>query len=160
MKKFKFLWLPLFAIVGLAGIYLLSCQHDADQLTLKPLSDTPVTERACTSGDYCEFTVTATTDANVEFCGDIDPSTGTCSYGCLPNTDFSLSASLTADIPYTICVLKTGSVCIRNSPTATQSINVTVYFGSSSSLNVMLSPGQSHCFHSNGQCSVTSDGCI
>ncbi|MCW5921087.1 MAG: hypothetical protein KIS77_02000 [Saprospiraceae bacterium] len=113
----------------LAGLYLPSCQRDADALAPapKPLSDTPVTERACLNDTGCSFVMTAATSGTVELCGDIINNTGSCSNGCNTNgNDFFLSVSLTANTPYTFCVLKDGSVCIRNPSTALQAIDVAV----------------------------------
>ena len=162
MKPNRFLLLFSLLLAANAVAYFTSCRQDeAETLTSKPNGAMAATERGiCTSAGYCDFTITSTTDANIEFCGDIQPNTGFCNYGCLPNSDASLSAALTANVPRTICVLNTGSVCVRNSPTAVLSINVTVFFGTGGTINVTLAPGQSQCFHSNGTCDATISGCI
>jgi hypothetical protein len=158
MKKFKFLWLPLLAIVGFAGYY--SCQRDAEQLTVKPLSDKPVTERACTDDSGCSFVITATTNCSIELCGDIINNTGSCSNGCgtLGNDRF-LSVSLTANTPYTFCVRQGGSVCVRNPLTGTHTINVDVQVAGTAPINVNIPVGESHCFHPGQSCGETLDGC-
>ncbi|MBV6443531.1 MAG: hypothetical protein EPGJADBJ_05302 [Saprospiraceae bacterium] len=161
MKKFKFLWLPLFAIVGLAGIYFLSCQRDAEQPQVKPLSDKPVGERACLDDGGCSFVITAATNCTVELCGDILNYTGTCSNGCnTKGNDHFLSVALTANTPYTFCVYDDGSVCVRNPSTATQDIDVAVQVAGTTAINVTIPVGQSQCFHSDDQCSATFSGCF
>jgi hypothetical protein len=162
MKPNRFLRLFFLLLAANAGVYFPSCQRDAEQSQVKPLSDTPGTERGiCTSADYCIYIVTATTTGAVVFCGDIEPYTGSCVIGCgTLGADRALSVTLTANVPYEICVLKNGSVCIQNSPTATQSISITVTAGTGSSLNETLDPSEIHCFHSNNACDETNDGCF
>jgi hypothetical protein len=162
MKKFKVLWLPLFSIACLAGLYFPSCQRDADALAPapKPLSDMPVTERACLDDSGCSFVMTAATNCTVELCGDIINFTGSCSNGCNSNgQDRSIAVSLTANTPYTFCVLKDGSVCVRNPSTGTHTINVDVQVAGTAPINVNIPVGESHCFHPAQSCSATNDGC-
>jgi hypothetical protein len=160
MKKNRFLWLFLFLFAGGAGIYLLSCQRDADQLQVKPLSDKPVGERACLDDDYCSWVVTATTNGSIVLCGDILVSTGSCSIGCSTlSDDKSISTSLTANVPYTFCVRDNGSVCIQNPSTATQAISVAVQVAGTTAINVTIPIGETRCFHSNDACDETFNDC-
>ena len=160
MKPNRFLWLFLILFAGSAGTYFLSCQRDADQLQVKPLSDTPVGERACLEDNGCSFVITAATNCTVELCGDILNYTGACSNGCNSlSADHFLSVSLTANTPYTFCVFDYGSVCVRNPSTATQSIDVAVQVAGTTAINVNIPVGESQCFHSDLQCSATYSGC-
>lgn len=151
----------IFAIAAFAATYTLSCTQEAEPQQQQPTTDVPVTERTCSSG-YCELSITATSNATVELCGDIDitPTTGSCDLGCNPSTDEDYVANLTTGIPFSICVLSSGSVCIRNPSSASQSVTLDVKFsGTSIPLNVTLSPGQVRCFHTNSNCSETNTGC-
>ncbi|MCW5921085.1 MAG: hypothetical protein KIS77_01990 [Saprospiraceae bacterium] len=161
MQKFKIFWLPFFSIVCLAGLYFFSCQRDTDALAPapNPLSDIPVTERACLDDTGCSFVITAATNGTVELCGNILNYTGTCNYGCgSSGNDFFLSVSLTANVQYTFCVLQGGSVCVRNPSTALQAIDVAVQVAGTTAVNVTIPVGQSHCFHPAQSCSATNDG--
>ncbi|MBX2892436.1 MAG: hypothetical protein KF734_16030 [Saprospiraceae bacterium] len=161
MKKNLLTSFLLLANVTLAGVYIYSCQHEADALAPKPLSDTPVTERACLNNDYCSYVITATADCSVVLCGDIVVYTGTCNNGCNSlGQDFSISVSLTANVPHTFCVRDIGSVCIHNPSTATQAINVSVQVAGTTPINVAIPIGESRCFHSNDDCDETFSGCI
>ncbi|MBX2892440.1 MAG: hypothetical protein KF734_16050 [Saprospiraceae bacterium] len=161
MKHNRFLWLFFLLLAANVAVYFPSCQRDTDQSQVKPLSDVPVTERACTDDTGCSFVVTATTNGTIELCGDIINYTGTCSNGCnTKGNDYFLSISLTANTPYTFCVLKDGSVCIRNPSTALQAIDVAVQVAGTTAINVTIPVGQSQCFHSNPQCSATISGCF
>lgn len=161
MKPNRFLWLFLILFAGGAGTYFLSCQRDqAEPITPKPLSETPVGERACLDDSGCSFVITATTNCSVELCGDIINYTGTCSNGCGTNgNDHFLSVSLTANTPYTFCVLQAGSVCVRNPSTGTHTINVDVQVAGTAPINVNIPVGESHCFNAAQNCSATNDGC-
>lgn len=160
MQPNRFFWLFFLLLAANAAVYFPSCQRDADQPQVKPLSDKPVTERACLDDTGCSFVITPATNGTVELCGDILNSTGSCSNGC--NTlgqDKSITVSLTANTPYTFCVRKDGSVCVRNPSTATQAIDVAVQVAGTTPINVTIPVGESHCFHPDAQCSVTNDGC-
>ncbi|MCW5921083.1 MAG: hypothetical protein KIS77_01980 [Saprospiraceae bacterium] len=161
MKIFKIFSLPLFAaIVGFAGLHFLSCQHEAEaeQLTVKPLSDTPVTERACASG-YCEYLILSDVSNTVELCGDLAVFTGTCTACDTYSNDKSIWMTVPTSAPATVCVLIGGSLCIRNPSTATQTMNITVTAGTGGSQNATIVPGQTACFHSNANCDATELGC-
>lgn len=153
----------LFVIAALLTLNIISCdrdQTDTPQTTV-PLSDVPVTSRACTGTANCELTVSSTDEMTIEFCGAIDPSTTTCNFGCDPDNDVYYGVYVPANQGFAICVDPNGSVCIRNAPTATQTITITVQFGSSSTpVNATLTPGQVRCFHTNSTCSVTNTGCL
>ncbi|GAB4494485.1 MAG: hypothetical protein OHK0019_20960 [Saprospiraceae bacterium] len=153
----------LFVIAALLTLNIISCdrdQTDTPQTTV-PLSDVPVTSRACTGAASCELTVSSADEMTIEFCGAIDPSTSTCNFGCDPDNDVYYGVYVPLGQVANLCVNPSGSVCIRNAPTATHSINITVQFGSSSTpVNTTLAPGQVRCFHTNSTCSVTNTGCL
>ncbi|MCW5921090.1 MAG: hypothetical protein KIS77_02015 [Saprospiraceae bacterium] len=160
MKKNRFLLLFFLLLAANAAVYFPSCQREADQPQIKPLSDKPVGERACLDDTGCSFVMTAATNGTVELCGDIINNTGSCSNGCNTlSSDFFLSVSLTANVPYTFCVLQGGSVCIRNPSTALQAIDVAVQVAGTTPINVNIPVGESHCFHPAQSCSATNDGC-
>lgn len=169
MKNANFLLLPrlttlvIFLNLLLSLNLIVSCQSEAKDHpeVLQTTSGANVTERGgCPSG-YCEFTVeTNSGTITVEFCGDITPSGGTCNFGCNPGTDQYNSVIIPNGTSATICVLSSGSVCVRNPPTATQSIDIDIYFGSTSTpVNVVLDPGDVRCYHTNSECSATIGGC-
>ncbi|GAB4495927.1 MAG: hypothetical protein OHK0019_26430 [Saprospiraceae bacterium] len=110
----------LFVIAALLTLNIISCdrdQTDTPQTTV-PLSDVPVTSRACTGTANCELTVSSTDEMTIEFCGAIDPSTTTCNFGCDPDNDVYYGVYVPANQGFAICVDPNGSVCIRNAPTA------------------------------------------
>jgi hypothetical protein len=158
MKNNRFILLLLLANIALAGTYFLSCQRDAEQPQVKPLSDKPVGERACSAG-YCEYLIISDVSNTVELCGDLAVFTGTCS-GCGSiGIDRSIWATIPTSAPATVCVLIGGSICIRNPSTATQTMNITVTAGAGGSQNATIAPGQTACFHSNANCDATETGC-
>ncbi|MCW5921078.1 MAG: hypothetical protein KIS77_01955 [Saprospiraceae bacterium] len=160
MKKNRFLLLFFLLLAANAAVYFPSCQREADQPQIKPLSDKPVTERACVDDTGCSFVVTATANGTAELCGDILNYTGTCSNGCSTlGQDRSITVSLTANTPYTFCVRKGGSVCIRNPSTAAQAITVAVQVAGTTAINVTIPVGESRCFHSNDDCDETFNDC-
>jgi hypothetical protein len=154
MQKFEVLWLPFLAIVGFAGYY--SCQRDAEQLTVKHLSDVPVDSRECGISTYCDCTITTDSNATLDLCGDMPQGTDNCT-ACgsatlgLPDSEFL------EDEPRTFCVNKNGELCITNA--GLLSVGVTVQFGSSTPINMSLSPNQTLCFHTNDDCE-TFNGCF
>jgi len=172
MKKFRFFNTahrsPLTIFLAFCNLLLLlnvlvSCQRETtDQAEkVRPTNSATVVERGGCASGYCEFTVVANNaNVTVEFCGDITPSGGSCNFGCNIGTDQYNSINIPSGNSATICVLSSGSVCIRNPPTATQSINVDIYFGSTSTpVNVVLAPGDVRCYHTNSECSATIGGC-
>lgn len=153
----------LFVIAALLALNIISCNRDQTDTpqTTAPLSDVPVTSRACTGTANCELTVFSADEMTIEFCGAIDPSTTTCNFGCDPDNDVYYGVYVPAFTSFPICVDPNGSVCIRNAPTATHNITVDVKFGSTSiPITVTLTPGQVRCFHTNSTCSVTNTGCL
>ena len=157
MKNKRFLWLPLLAIISFAGLYVISCQRDAESSETKTLSDTPLTERACGT-DECLVTVTMDTDIAVDICGDIPALVASCT-ACGNNATGASGAMFEEDVPRELCVNENGNLCITNLSTNVSSVWVTVQFGSSTPVTAFIIPGQTHCFHTDTNCD-TFDGCI
>jgi hypothetical protein len=160
MKKNRFLWLFLFLLLAAnAGVYFPSCQRDAEQLTVKPLSDKPVSFRDCDNPSYCTATVTMDVDIVVDLCGDMPQVMTTCTAcGSSSKTGIS-SVTFLENEPRQFCVDLSGEFCISNPITSSTTIGVTVQFGTSTPVNTTISPGQTVCFNTNIDCSVTSSGC-
>ena len=157
MKNKRFLWLPFIAIIGFAGLYVISCQRDAEPTDTKSLSDTPLTERACGANE-CECTITIDSTVVVDLCGDAASFPDNCT--ACGDTKLGISMVMfEANVPRTFCVDKLGDLCITNRPTNVDTIVVTVRFGSSTPTNAMILPGQTQCFHTNGDCTLSSNGC-
>ena len=162
MKSNRFFVLFFLLIAANAVAYFTSCRQDeAASLTPKPTGDMPASDRACLNNDYCSYVIQATTDCSVELCGDLLNSTGNCNYGCSSNgADRSITVQLTANTPYTFCVLDNGSVHVLNPPTAVQAITVTVTVAGTMGITVNnLGIGQSVPFSSDGNCTVTDPTC-
>lgn len=172
MKKFRFFNTahrsPLTIFLAFCNLLLLlnvllSCQRETtDQAEARPTTTAAVTERGTCGLGYCEFTITATTDTVfIEICGDILPSGAGCNFGC--NTlgnDRYYSTEVLPGFPITICVSNAGSVCIRNTATATDTADLEVNFENSAiPLNISLAPNAVRCFHTNSTCSQTLTLC-
>lgn len=149
-------------VATLFVLNIVSCYRDQTDTpqTTSPAFSGSAAERACTGG-LCEITVFSNQEMTIEFCGNITPYTSTCDFGCDPNNDVYYGAYIPANTSYSnVCIAPSGSVCIRNAPTATSSITLDVKIGSTSiPVTVTLAPGQSRCFHTNSTCSVTNTGC-
>ena len=156
--------LKTFATMLLAFFLLSSCQRDGTEATAveTPQGGWALNDRSSCGSGYCEFTIEATTDTVfLYFCGDILPSGGSCNFGC--NTlgnDQSYSALILPGFPLTICVASLGSVCIRNTPTASVNAELEVEFENSSvPVTLSLPPGVVRCFHTDDTCTQTNTGC-
>jgi hypothetical protein len=156
MKKYKFSWLPLFAIVGFAGLHIFSCQRDTEHTQVKPLSDTPVNSREfCDNPSYCNCVVTTNATTTLTICGDLLQGTGSCT-GC-DTGESSLSGTFIQNEKREFCVLPSGGdICITN--TGSSSVGVTIQFGNSTPITVIIGASQTQCFHTT-DCTDTNTGC-
>ena len=154
MKNANFLLLPrlttllIFLNLLLSLNLIVSCQSEAtEQFMEKPDSNLPATDRTCSLG-YCQFTITASANVTLEFCGDITPSVSSCNFGCntLSDDRYNVSEILQFN-SVTYCVASAGSVCIRNLSTATSNAVLQVYFqGTSTPVNVTFPLAKSDVF--------------
>lgn len=162
MKPNRFILLFSLLLAANAVAYFYSCQQDeAASLTPKPTTDMPASDRACLNSNYCSYVIEATTNCTVILCGDLLVSTGACAFGCGTNAnDMSITVPLTANTPYTFCVLKAGSVCVQNPSTALQAIDVTVEVAGANQVPVTIPIGQIECFSSDQDCAVTNNVCL
>lgn len=159
MKPNRFLRLFLLLFAAGAGIYLFSCQRDAEPADTKSVSNTPFTERACGAGE-CECTITIDSTVTVDICGDLPQFANTCT-ACGDNNKLGQeSIAFEAGVSRTICVQQLGEFCIRNRPTNADTIVITVQFGSSTPVvSPLILPGQTQCFHTNADCTSSLSGC-
>lgn len=159
MKKNRLLPIFLFVLAAVAGIYLFSCQRDAETPETKPLSNVSLTERACNAGE-CLVTITIDSTVYVDLCDDLSQFANACT-ACGDNTKTGQeSVKFEAGESRTICIAHGGEFCIRNRPTNADTIVVTVQFGSSTPVvSPMILPGQTQCFHTVGDCTTSLSGC-
>ncbi|MCW5924876.1 MAG: hypothetical protein KIS77_21330 [Saprospiraceae bacterium] len=141
---------------------VVSCHREqAERQAPAPPSDVQVTDRAtCTDPDFCNLSVTTSSDADLTLCGSFPIDIGMlpgCVTGCDPFNDKELSGMFLANVPRERCIEKTGSVCITNNGSST--VTVTVKFGSGAAMQVNIPPSGQHCFHSIN-CGDTNDGCL
>ena len=157
MKKQKFSWLPLLIFTGYVGLYLLSCQRDAEQITTKPFTDSQVVFRDCDIMDKCHFSITTDVNATLDLCGDLPQSMTSCSGGCNSSTDTGAAGAIfVANESKVICVNPNGSVCIKN--VGSTSVTVTVRFGAGAPIMIAIGVNETQCFHNDG-CDSTQSHC-
>ncbi len=160
MKRTRFFALVFLLIAANAIAYFSSCRQD-EAATLAPNStgDMAATYRTCTDDSGCSYVITPDADCTVVLCGDIPNVVTACAVGCGTNAaDVSLTVPLTANTPYSFCVLKLGSVCVFN-PGAT-AITGTVRVAGTTPVNINIGAGNRTCFSSDNACSVTTNDCF
>jgi len=159
MKKNRLLPIFLFVLAAVAGIYLFSCQREAETTDTKPFSNVPIGSRdPCMTPGLCNVAITADADVTLSLCGGIVSGVGSCSTGCNPSTDMGLSGFFPEDEMREFCVIPNARLCISTSPTSV-TVNVTIQFGMSTPLTRTILPGQTICFHTNQDCDITDDDC-
>ena len=137
----------------------MSCKQDAEPtLQENPTNNVTVTERAtCTDPNYCNCSVTSDADITLGICGSLPTTITSCTTAGCNIGDKGMEGVFPANTPREFCVSKNGSVCVTN--TGSSTVNVTIKFGSSSGITVQLAPSATSCFHTNGDCSTTNNGC-
>jgi len=141
---------------------IMSCRDDAPELR-EPQTpgDLSATYRApCGDTTYCNFSVTAYSDAVLSVCGDMPFGPDGCSFGCDPMADKGATGQFLELEQREFCVIKSGRICVYN-PSTTTSVSVRVYFGTTGtpSQYVTIPPGQRACFHTNSTCDATDLDC-
>jgi hypothetical protein len=159
MKKLSdFSFLP--GLLLLASLTLFSCKKEAQQSTTtigesqNEVPDVPVTQRACSGTNFCEFSVRTTGDATLTVCGLVDGANTQCFCGCTVNDVGYLNFPFTAGIPVSFCVAKGTSFCICNSGTLVD-ITIGMDFGSGY-VPVLIPAGSKACFSVTTGCVFTS----
>lgn len=155
MKPNRFIRLFLLLFASSAGMYFFSCQRDAEQPTTKPFSNSQVTFRACTNPSYCTCTVTTNADATLDLCGDIPDATTNCT-GCNSTDKGAFGAEFVENEPKEFCVAIDGNLCIKN--VGSNSVQVTVRFGTSTPIVITIGVNETQCFHNDG-CDSTESHC-
>jgi hypothetical protein len=149
-------------VAALLLLNIIACHREqTERQPPPPTGDEAVTERAtCTDPDFCNLSVTASSDADLTLCGSFPTGIGMlpgCTDGCDPFNDKELSGMFPENVSRERCIEKTGSVCITNNGGST--VTVTVKFGSGTPMQVNIPPSGQHCFHTIN-CSDTNDGCL
>jgi hypothetical protein len=154
------LFLIIFNSFFTANLFV-SCMQEAKDVSGLPDGKTFASERGgCDLGE-CAFTIEALNNCTVEACGDINPSISGCNFGCNTLTNDRYNVTVMALLDQVVyCVPMNGSICLRNSSTATSDAQMNVYFeGTTTPVYVEIPPGEMRCFHTNSSC-ATIGGCF
>jgi hypothetical protein len=164
MKKLSdFSFLPgLLLLASLSTITLFSCKKEAAQQETTSLSgsheNVPVSQRACTSVDFCEFSVRTSIDATLTVCGALGSGT-ICFCGCDPGNDIGFpNQPFLANTSQTFCVSKGRKVCLCNSGTSVD-IPVFIDFGGGNTITTTVLAGQRVCIDVSSSCVPTVTTC-
>jgi hypothetical protein len=162
MKNFRFL--PgLLLLASLSTLTLFSCKKEAQQSTTtigesqNEVPDVPVSQRSCTSTDYCQFAITTSANVTLTVCGALDGPTNPCSCGCAGSTDVGEPFSFTAQTPQSFCASKGRKFCICNTGSLVD-ITIAVDFGSGPT-PVVVPGGGRVCFEVSSSCVFTVTTC-
>jgi hypothetical protein len=157
VKVFRFL--PgLLLLASLSTLTFFSCKKEAAQQDTTSLSgsheNVPVSQRACTSVDFCEFSVRTSINATLTVCGGLESGT-LCACGCDPGNDIGIpNQAFLAGTSISFCVSKGRKVCLCNSGTSVD-IPVFIDFGGGNTITTTVFAGQKVCIEVNSSCVPT-----
>ena len=158
-----FRFLP--GLLLLASLTLFSCKKEAQQSTTtigesqNEVPDVPVSQRSCTSVDFCQFTVRTSIDANLTVCGALESGSGLCACGCDPGNDIGFTnQAFSVGTPISYCLSKGRKVCLCNSGTSVD-IPVFIDFGGGNTITTTVLAGQRVCIEVNSSCVPTVTTC-
>jgi hypothetical protein len=117
----------------------------------------PVSQRACTSVDFCQFSITTSTNVSLTVCGALDGFTNSCLCGCAVSTDVGGLVMFIAQTPQSFCVSKGRKFCICNTGSIAD-ITVAVDFGSGP-VPVVVPGGGKVCYEVDASCGFTLTMC-
>jgi|GEM_PF-1057100 len=157
VKVFRFL--PgLLLLASLSTITLFSCKKEAAQQETTSLSgsheNVPVSQRACTSVDFCEFSVRTSINATLTVCGGLESGSGLCACGCDPGVDIGQATMFSAGTAISFCLSKGRKVCLCNNGTSVD-IPVFIDFGGGNTITTTVFAGQKVCIEVNSSCVPT-----
>jgi hypothetical protein len=156
--------LPGLLLASLFALTLFSCKKEAAQQggntigeSQNEVPNVPVTQRSCTSVDFCQFSITTSTNVTLTVCGALDGFANSCSCGCALSTDVGQDFQFTAHTPQSFCASKGRKFCICNTGSISD-ITVAVDFGSGP-VPVVVPGGGKVCFEVSSSCVFTATSC-